>query len=197
MVHTRNENMIGPVVVCVLIVYVFFVYTNQSSYISYYPALTFFHESNEKELNECHQRMSHRSPRDVDFFHLTNTSIADAFLPHVNEQKEELEQMMWRQNHIILFFKYLINRKRPWQFAQDKRTTPLDTSTAQTPAFPAGHAYQAYLLSKMLSKRYPHKKKLFMDLALRCDTCRVLAGIHFPSDGVFARQLVDYINPNL
>ena len=53
--------------------------------------------------------------------------------------------------------KYLINRARPEQV--DPSIKPIDKSTAQTPAFPAGHAFQAYLLSKKLSEKYPEKKK--------------------------------------
>ena len=63
-----------------------------------------------------------------------------------------------------------------------------------TPAYPAGHSYQAYLLSKYLSKKYPNKRELFRKIALRCDDCRVKAGLHYPSDGEFSRYIVDIIN---
>ena len=34
----------------------------------------------------------------------------------------------------------------------NKNIKPIDISTAQTPAYPAGHAFQAYYLAKILSK---------------------------------------------
>ena len=42
-----------------------------------------------------------------------------------------------------------------------KNIQPLNISTAETPSYPAGHAYQALLVSSYLSKKYPEKKKLF------------------------------------
>ena len=70
----------------------------------------------------------------------------------------------------------------------------MDTSTAQTPAYPAGHAMQAQLLANKLTKRYPEKKELFQKIALQCDICRVKAGLHYYSDGEFARALADSIS---
>jgi len=77
----------------------------------------------------------------------------------------------------------------------DKAIKPINVETVQTPAYPAGHAYQAYLVAKKLSLKYPRKKRLFYNIALRCDICRVKAGLHYPSDGIFSRKLVDLFNP--
>ena len=93
---------------------------------------------------------------------------------------------------IILFFKYLINRRRPYQI--DENLNPLSTLTSQTPAYPAGHAYQAILLASRLSEKYPDKKDLFNKIALDCDKCRVRAGIHYVSDGEFSRTLFKIFN---
>ena len=108
------------------------------------------------------------------------------------ESLEELNSYYIKQNYIILFFKYLINRQRCWNL--NKLIKPINIDTAKTPSYPAGHAYQAYLLSKILSKKYPEKRELFEKIAYKCDECRVLAGLHYPSDGVFSRKLVDYFN---
>ena len=69
----------------------------------------------------------------------------------------------------------------------------LDLDTAQTPAFPAGHTFQAYYLSKYLSKKYPKKKEIFENIAKECDLTRVKAGLHYPSDGEFSKKLVDIL----
>ena len=96
------------------------------------------------------------------------------------------------QNNIIYLFKYIINRRRPWQIT--KEIKPINIDTAKTPAYPAGHAYQAYLLYKILSKKYPNLEKKFKEIAYKCDDCRIKAGLHYPSDGVFSRKLVDLFN---
>ena len=70
----------------------------------------------------------------------------------------------------------------------------MSTITSQTPAFPAGHAYQALLLASQQSKKYPAKKELFDSIAARCDDCRVKAGIHYKSDGEFSRTLFQLFN---
>ena len=88
--------------------------------------------------------------------------------------------------------KNLINRKRGYQI--DPEINPLNVSTAQTPSFPAGHAYQALLLASYLSKKYPDKKNLFDEIAFKCDDCRIKAGLHYKSDGEFSRKLFSFFN---
>lgn len=168
--------------------YAVFVYCNEA-YIRYYPSIPVY-PNTRRELNRVKRMMSSRTPKNVQFFHLTNTSITAAFAPHVAEPERELRDVALSQNHWILFWKYIINRKRPWQY-EGGEIRPIDTSTANTPSYPAGHAYQAYLLAQHLSKKYPSKKTLFMNIAKQCDVCRVKAGLHYPSDGRFARFLVE------
>ena len=160
-------------------------------YIRYYPSIPVY-PNNYNELKLVKNLITNRTKSDISYFYLTNKSILAAFKAYVNESEEYLGKILRSQNNIIFFFKYTINRRRPWQLAGGVK--PIDISTAKTPAFPAGHAYQAYLLAKYLSKKYPQKRELFMKIALRCDDCRVKAGLHYPSDGIFARQLVDYFN---
>ena len=109
-----------------------------------------------------------------------------------NEKEEDLIKVLTSQNYIINFFKYSINRRRPYQI--DKNLNPLSTKTSRTPAYPAGHAYQALLLAKYLTDKYPEKRELFNKIALRCDDCRVTAGIHYKSDGEFSRKLFKFFN---
>ena len=100
-----------------------------------------------------------------------------------------MNSIIHEPNIIILSFKYFFNRARPNQI--DSTIEPLNISTAQTPAYPAGHAFQAYYLAKKLSKKYPHLTKIFNEIANECDITRVKAGLHYPSDGNFARYLVN------
>ena len=176
--------------ISIIVIYILFLYFNKA-YFRFYPTIPIY-PNNNIELNDVKEYISSRNHKDVSFFYLTNESVSNAFMPYVNESEESLSRIITSQNKIILFYKYLFNRIRPWQL--DKKVNPIDISTAQTPAYPAGHAYQAYLLAKKLSKKYPHKKRLFYDIAFKCDLCRVKAGLHYPSDGIFARKLVDFFN---
>ena len=174
--------------VIIVIIYIIFLHVNKA-YIRFYPSIPVYPDSN-KEVKLVQNLMAERNVNDVILFHKTNKSVSSAFLPYVDLDKKSIDDILFSQNHIIYFFKYTINRIRPYQLGID----PIDISTAQTPSYPAGHAYQAYLLAKKLSQIYPHKKQLLYNIALECDMCRIKAGLHYPSDGEFSRKLVDYFN---
>ena len=157
-------------------------------YISFLPTIPVYPDSY-AEVKKVEEQISTITPSDTKFYKLTDPSIINAFLPYVNETKEELTDIIFRPNIIILFFKYTINRPRPKQI--NPQLNVLKSTTADTPAYPAGHALQAYYLSKVLSKRYPDKKELFDNIAKRCDLVRVKAGLHYPSDGKFSKAIVD------
>tara|TARA_B100001063_G_C16707394_1_gene526038 strand:+ start:191 stop:748 length:558 start_codon:yes stop_codon:yes gene_type:complete len=159
-------------------------------YCPYTPTIPIYLNNN-IEVKLVKEQIAMRNQDDIDFFYLTNESVSYVFLPYVKESIEELTKILKSHNYIILFLKYLINRPRPEQV--DKSIKPLNKETAMTPAYPAGHSYQAYLLYKHLSKKYPEKDNLFKNLALKCDECRVKAGLHYPSDGEFSRKIVDFL----
>lgn len=159
-------------------------------YIPYMPSLPVY-PNNISEVKKVKEKIKLRTQSDIDFFYLTNDSVSSAFLPHVNEKKITLEKELTKHNNLILFLKYSINRQRPEQV--NNTIKPLNKKTAMTPSYPAGHSYQAYLLYKYLRKKYPNKEKKLKEIALRCDDCRVKAGLHFPSDGEFSRKIVDML----
>ncbi len=176
-------------IIIIIIVYLIFSYLFKG-YFPYYPSIPVY-PNNYKEAEKVKSYIKKRTKEDVNFFHLTNESIVTVFLPHVKETEQELYDIILSNKceTILKINKYLINRARPEQV--DSSIKPIDKSTAQTPAFPAGHAFQAYLLSKKLSEKYPEKKKLFEKIAKKCDLCRVQAGLHYPSDGEYSKKLVD------
>jgi len=110
-------------------------------------------------------------------------------MPYVKETKQELSNLITKKRFEILFFKNLINRARPKKVKHD--LDAFYSYTGLTPSYPSGHAYQAYYLTKYLSKRYPNKRDLFEKIAKKCDLCRVYAGIHYPSNGQFSKYLVN------
>ena len=156
---------------------------------SYYSLLPTIPIYDNEEVKEVKKYINKRNKEDLDFFELTNESIVTGFKPYVKESEDELLKIIRMVIPEIFFFKIIINRPRPYQI--DKDLNYIRTDTGLTPAMPAGHAYQAYYLSKKLSEKYPSKKDLFEKIAKKCDECRVYAGIHYPSDGEISKKLVN------
>jgi len=175
----------------ILIVVIYFVYKLFNGYNPYLPSLPIY-PNNKKELKIVEQAVENRTQKDIAFFHKTNQSVIDAFVGIVPETRSQLRKLKNSQNYIINFFKYTINRRRPYQL--NPKLNVINIKTAQTPSYPAGHAYQSYLIAKKLSKVYPEKKELLYDTARKCDECRIKAGIHYPSDGTFSKILVNLFN---
>lgn len=175
----------------IFLIIIYLIYVNLfQGYFPYIPTIPIYLNNN-TEVKLVKKQITMRNQSDIDFFYLTNDSVSHAFSPYVKESLAELNKILTSHNNIILFLKYLINRPRPEQV--DRSIKPLNKKTAMTPSYPAGHSYQAYLLCKHLSKKYPDKKNLFKNLALKCDDCRVKAGLHYPSDGEFSRKIVDLL----
>lgn len=174
-----------------LLVVIYFVYKLFNGYNPYLPSLPVY-PNNDEEMKLVEDAVKNRTQQDIAFFHKTNKSLVEAFVGFVPETREELRKIKISQNYIILFFKYLINRRRTYQI--NPNLNVINIKTAQTPSYPSGHAYQAYLIANKLSKRYPEKKDMLYEIARKCDDCRVKAGIHFPSDGEFSKKLVAFFN---
>ena len=174
-----------------LLVVIYFVYKLFNGYNPYLPSLPVY-PNNQEELKLVEEAVKNRTQQDIAFFHKTNKSVVEAFVGFVPETREELRKIEISQNYIILFFKYVINRRRSYQI--NPNLNVINIKTAQTPSYPGGHAYQAYLIANKLSKRYPEKKDMLYEIARKCDDCRVKGGIHFPSDGEFSKKLVAFFN---
>ena len=89
-----------------------------------------------------------------------------------------------------MFLKYLINRARPAQVNSNVRRLELKSISADSPALPSGHSFQAFVLAKVLSKDYPAKKELLYNTAERCGHARIIAGLHYPSDHELSKNIV-------
>jgi hypothetical protein len=85
------------------------------------------------------------------FFYKTNKSVCSAFLIDIEKNINDLENIIFKTLPLILFLKLIFNRTRPSQI--NNLIKPINIDTAQTPAFHAGHAFDAYYLSKYLSKK--------------------------------------------
>jgi hypothetical protein len=167
------------------------IYLTGERYYFFFPTIWFIYPNNEIELKKVENSMKMRTKCDEEFFELTDESIESAFTSIVPEvDKKTMKNIINQYNVKIFTLKTLINRARPEQIMNgiiSKKV--LKTNTAKTPAFPAGHASQAYTLAKHLSQLYPERRKKLEQIADKCGECRVKAGLHFPSDNLYAKLL--------
>lgn len=152
------------------------------------PALYFLHPNNLEEVKKVVKATKHRTKNDEYFFNITNESVVNAFKPFVpNISTDKLNEVALSKNNKISFLKYFINRERPINVSNQVKL--MKSTTANTPAFPAGHAAQAYILANYLQKKYPENRLLYEKIADKCNDCRIKAGLHYPSDGMYSKLL--------
>ena len=163
----------------------------QDKYNFYYPTLPIY-PNNYQEVELVKNMINERDDKDIDDFKKTDITISSLFDEHTEESSKELREIVTQDKIIFLLnsFKNVINRARPYQI--DPMINNVRSLTSHTPAYPAGHAFQAYYLARILTIKYPEKKVLWDQIAERCDIVRVKAGLHYPSDGQFSKRLVDY-----
>ena len=155
-------------------------------YIPYLPGINISNDV--AEAKEVLKISRNRKQSDIDFFKLTDPSISHAFKEYGSiKNLNKIIHQFWIIS-LILPLKTIINRARPYQI--NKKIKYLKSKTGNTPSLPAGHAFQAYYLAYILSKKYPNDKKKLNNIAKKCDIVRVKAGIHYPSDGKLAKDMV-------
>jgi hypothetical protein len=94
---------------------------------------------------------------------------------------------------LVLILKKHYNRPRPYQVAYytKQEFNPMYSSSAISPSFPSGHTIQAYFICRILSFYYPSKKEDIMLLAKMIEDSREILGVHYKSDNLFSRYIVD------
>ena len=142
-----------------------------------------------------------RMPSDVAFFRMTDMNPAAAFTNVIKPDEMTLEDMdkimtSSRVMFVTKMLKWKYNRARPTQIApeliNEKNGTLLHSESAATPAYPSGHAVQAYYLAKILARKFPAKTHAVMEIATKCANIRIMAGHHYPSDRDFGWWVVDH-----
>jgi hypothetical protein len=178
----------------IILIYLFLLVITPKGYYSYMPSWLAVYPKNKNEIPIVIQARESITPELIQFHKRTDPSVIFAFYDFLKQRgiQYPLKQL---QDHVISWnvvlpvylLKWLHNRRRVYQYVPGIN---LPTKTAFTPAYPAGHAYQAYTLAKILSKEYPQYRSEFIKLAEKCDYVRIAAGLHYPSDGEYSRWLV-------
>ena len=107
-----------------------------------------------------------------------------------------MSDLLYNMTPIIMELKYYYNRPRPSKLARalvfhkELNFTVHPLKTAETPAYPSGHATEGRFVSLYLADRVPfeHKgnlKKIGDDIG----NSRQIGGVHYPTDTEFGHQL--------
>jgi hypothetical protein len=201
----------GTIFLIFIMLYIIILLLLNERYYWWYPSINTYllcfgkpYPNNYYEINIIlKDYIFNRNESDINFFNLTDNDIPIAFESIItsNEMKKKDMYKIIMSPKIIdmlMMYKYIYNRARPSQIAPDiiniKNGILLNSKTANTPSYPSGHAFQAYYLGKILSKKFPEKKDIIMKIAKRIGDIRIIAGLHYPSDRDFAYWLVDKLD---
>ena len=108
-----------------------------------------------------------------------------------------IDQVLSEINPIVMRVKTRYDRVRAHKL-DPTLTTVIDVPTH--PAYPSGHATQAYAVAFLLTILAPEHRTQFESDALRVAVNREIAGVHYPSDSaagrLLARQIIDLMLQN-
>lgn len=116
----------------------------------------------------------------------------------LNVTSKFFDKIFNQTDGILMLLKNHFNRPRPYQLAphyniQIKFQVPVE---AMHPAYPSGHAMDAFTVEKILSSLIPEKSieinKFCNDMAFS----RYIAGVHYPSDNEISKFLCNTLFQN-
>jgi len=96
---------------------------------------------------------------------------------------------------LLYFLKNHYNRPRPFQLGLHLNipVEPVVNHSANSAAYPSGHAFDAKLISLVLSRKYPSFAQDFEEFADRISNSRLDLGVHYPSDIQFGYDLAKWV----
>lgn len=113
----------------------------------------------------------------------------------LNITTKYIDKIFDQTDPILMLLKNHFNRPRPYQLApyyniQLKFKVPVD---AFHPAYPSGHAMDAFVMEQILSKIMPEKNVEINQFCNNMAYSRFVAGVHYPSDNKISKILSDTI----
>ena len=128
-------------------------------------------------------------------------SVSKVFEKYCNENNLEFDKKFFKKvlkesGKFILKLKYHYNRPRPYQLAEFygiEEFKDFELPSMKTPSYPSGHSTQGYLLSGLLSMKYPNQSANFDELAEFISNSRLMARAHYPSDISFGKKVAMYL----
>ena len=163
-----------------------------------------YRNSSEQTKRELRQLQSYQTYRTdaKEFMELVDTKLMKPFKQYFKKNNldmkliDEVSKLKDNLNPIVLQLKVHYNRPRPSKLARalvfhkELNFTVHPLKTAETPAYPSGHATEGRFVSLYLADRVPfeHKgnlKKIGDDIG----NSRQIGGVHYPTDTEFGHQL--------
>ena len=167
-------------------------YTKQRYY-RILPTLPYYPD-NHDETKKVIQAMEERTDEEVLLFRETNEDgVRRAFIREFPECTDTLSKTTTTLiiGAITLLLKVMFNRPRPVQVNSNIKPEP--SFSAKTPAFPSGHALASYYAARVVAKQCPEKASQALELADKCSYARVIAGLHYPSDGLYSKYMMNAV----
>lgn len=98
-------------------------------------------------------------------------------------------------NYLIFNLKYIFQRPRPHQLAQEYKLTlfPFKSINADSPSYPSASVIQADLLSHVLGNWFPNYFSFFTDLSKDVENSRFYMGLNYESDLDFSMMICELI----
>jgi len=101
----------------------------------------------------------------------------DSHIDLVKKIKSEISEIIYyHKEHFSCLRPKFLAKKHNIIFNSD------DLESAESSAYPSGHAAQGYYIAYRLSDRFPLLRKEFLNLAKKISQSRLDRGVHFPSD---------------
>jgi len=141
-----------------------------------FPELDF--PSNESEISEVLNIME-KYEMDKDIQDDLDQNNNEMMLDIVGANLIDYEQFIKDVDIYTMQLKMKYKRPRPYEISDKIKSV---TDTDDTPAFPSGHAIEAYALAKMLAEEHPEKEDELFNMAEGIALSRVIMGSHYPSD---------------
>lgn len=97
---------------------------------------------------------------------------------------------------LLMKLKYFYQRVRPQQLAYllgIYTLNPYDSVSANTPAYPSGHALLSKVYAEVLGNKYPKYYKALTELATDIMWSRIYMGLHYTSDCNFSTYISETI----
>jgi hypothetical protein len=108
---------------------------------------------------------------------------------------EDLKEISKELDPITFKLKYIFNYPRPYQLASylDLPLYPSQTTDSCSPAYPAGHTIDSFVIGGLLGKKFPQLREEIEKLAAKISQSRLQGGVHFDFDQDFGKQIAEDI----
>jgi len=153
-----------------------------------------------RELVELHSRTNSVSDVDLDFAIRAERNHFKEWIRFCMENgiiihEYTLKEIEKNTDGLIYFLKNHYNRPRPFQLGLHLNipVEPVVNHGANSAAYPSGHAFDAKLISLVLSSKYPNMSVKFHQFADKISESRFNLGLHYPSDRDVAYDLAKWV----